>query len=363
MSSETNMNDLEDSKHLREDKILKNWLNKSFIALIAAMALSILFTITLVNAILEFPHVLNTLLIETYPDYGDMWLDPSLQVIEELKPLGFLCFALVIIGIIIGFLTKRVKIAFLSSVTIYLPIFGYFAVSMFAFAGIGILRVIWLPLFGSSIVPWEILTLGDIVLLPFSISIYVIQLFLTEFLEVSVTRELLFDFKVGIGLLCLRLGFVIFLFSSFNWLYAKFSRVEIIDFWLYKYSRHPQYVGLLLASYGMLIHINFLPYARGGYIPAPSLLWLIMALLIVSISLKEELTLFQEQPEEYHAFRQKAPFLFPLPMRISDLFLFPAQKFLKKDWPESNKDIFILMSFYGVILIVSSLIYLPNLLA
>ena len=332
-------------------KNMEDRMNTTVIAGIFALVLSLLFSITFVNATLDLPQLLNSLLFEKFPDYGIMGSEQTFQAFEELKPIGYLCLLIVLIGIIIGFLTKRGKLTFLSSITLYLPIFGHFAATMFAFAGIGILRVIWLPLFDSSLLPIEILTLGDIVFAPFFVLMFFLEYFLTEFLEVSVSRVLLFDFGIGIGLMCIKLGYMIFFFSTFNWLFAKFSRIKIIDFWIYKYSRHPQYVGLLLASYGILIYTSFLPYPKGGYVPPPSFLWLIIALLIIAISLQEELKLSQEYPLEYQTLKEKIPFMIPLPRKISNLFLFPVQKLLKKDKIECTKDIGALMSFYGIILI------------
>ncbi|NIO37088.1 hypothetical protein GTO27_05230, partial [Candidatus Bathyarchaeota archaeon] len=52
---------------------------------------------------------------------------------------------------------------------------------------------------------------------------------------------------------------------------GKFEKRKIYDFWIYKYSRHPQYLGFILWSYGVMLLTALAPVPRGGYQPEPSL--------------------------------------------------------------------------------------------
>ena len=47
-----------------------------------------------------------------------------------------------------------------------------------------------------------------------------------------------------IALIITGLGLLVFSLGVTTWLYGGFKGYKIIDFWIYKYSRHPQYLGL-----------------------------------------------------------------------------------------------------------------------
>jgi hypothetical protein len=64
----------------------------------------------------------------------------------------------------------------------------------------------------------------------------------------------------------MALGLIIFLLGVFTWLYGKFKGIRIIDFWIYRYSRHPQYFGFLLWSYGLTILASTIGAPKGGYV-------------------------------------------------------------------------------------------------
>jgi len=63
-----------------------------------------------------------------------------------------------------GFVIGRRRLTLLGALSLYLPVFGSFAFSMFFLAGTGILRILWLPMLDAS--P-AILKLGGIVYLPY----------------------------------------------------------------------------------------------------------------------------------------------------------------------------------------------------
>ncbi|MEM2224398.1 MAG: isoprenylcysteine carboxylmethyltransferase family protein [Acidilobaceae archaeon] len=63
----------------------------------------------------------------------------------------------------------------------------------------------------------------------------------------------------------------------------------MVDFWTYKYSRHPQYLGFILWSYSLLIFVSSKTYVRGAFTTPPALIWLISSMLIIGIALFEML--------------------------------------------------------------------------
>jgi protein-S-isoprenylcysteine O-methyltransferase Ste14 len=203
---------------------------------------------------------------------------------------------------------------------------------MFFLAGIGVLRVVWLPLLDLS--P-KVLRLGEIVCLP---------------------SWLLFgSLLVPVSCIIMVLGLMVFTLGVFTWLYSKFKGLGIVDFWIYEYSRHPQYLGFLIWSYGLILLTSCINIPRGGCIPPPSFPWLISALAIVGIALHEELTMVKKYGDKYKKYMDKTPFMLPLPKKLSTIITAPVRIVTKKNLPESNKQIIAVLSTYLCILVLLSL--------
>ncbi|MBS7636815.1 DUF1295 domain-containing protein [Candidatus Bathyarchaeota archaeon] len=307
-----------------------------------AVALSILFTVALLYATLSIPTVIHQLLLRIFPDYW--W--PPLEIEEALKPLGYIMFTATLVLILAGFLTQRLKLSTLGSIVSYLPTFGYFASTMFFLAGIGVLRLLWLPLLDLS--P-PILRLGDIVYLPY-FALALLLLPVAWIFHVPVM-----DLNILLSLIIMALGLAIFLIGMFTWLYGKFRGFQIIDFWVYRYSRHPQYLGFLLWSYGLTLLASFFGASKGGYIPPPSLPWLTMALIIVGVALHEEMVMIKKHNNEYMKYRDKTPFMLPVPKHFSNLITAPVRKLLKKERTENGKEIASIIFLYGITLVLLSI--------
>lgn len=140
-------------------------------------ALSATFTIGMLYSTLQLPILVNGLLRETFVDYGLNWGDAE-KFIASIKPIGYLSLAAVAALTVLGFVLRKRKLSFLGSLALYLPTFSYFASTMFFLAGIGVLRILWLPIIEVSPgATWpeklyfakNILELGDIVYLPYDI--------------------------------------------------------------------------------------------------------------------------------------------------------------------------------------------------
>lgn len=262
------------------------------------------------------------------------------------RPVGYACLAVVIALIIVGFTTERRRLSSLGSFAFFLPAFGYFAASMFFLTGIGILRVMWLPFWDSS--P-TLLKLGDISYLPYWIVTYPLILLGLEGKYFWLAGNFLANLIVGLGLL-------IFCVGTFTWFYGKIEKRKIFDFWIYKYSRHPQYLGFILWSYGVMLLTALAPVPFGGYQPEPSLPWLVSALLIICVALTEEITMIKQADEGYLAYRRSAPFMIPLPQFISRIFQAPNRILLNKDFPESGREVLYTFIIYCTILILLSVI-------
>ncbi len=300
------------------------------VAFFVAVLLSILFTVALLYLTLEVPRMVNAWLLKVFPDYWIESEEPK-AIVEVLRPVGCISLIVTVVLMILGFAFKKKWLTNVGSIAFYLPTFGYFAFTMFFLAGIGILRVIWLPLLDLS--P-NILRLGEIVYLPFLIF---------GFLPTLSSYVIIF-----LGLFVLMLGI-------FTWLYSKFNGVEIVDFWIYKYSRHPQYLGFLIWSYGLTLLSGILGAPKGGYIPPPSFPWLISALSTVGITLHEEQIMIKRYGDKYKKYMESTPFMLPLPRRLSTIITSPANMAIKKNWPENKTQTSIVLFIYFCILILLSL--------
>ncbi len=309
----------------------------NFTKLIVAVSLSILLTVTLFYLTFELPLFLDKLLHHYFPDV--FWQsDLREQVINALRPYGYLALIVTLVLIIMGFAIENGRLATLGSIVMYLPTFSYFAHAMFFLAGIGVLRALWLPLLELS--PTT-LKLGCIAYLPFLI------------LKPILKGYSWYGLVMLIALAIMSFGLLIFSLGVTTWLYGKFEGYKIINFWIYKYSRHPQYLGFLLWSYGLLLFISFKPYIRGAFRTPPTLIWLISSMIIVGIALHEEIEMRKKYGEDYINYCKKTPFMIPLPRSLSNIIIAPS-RLLVKGFPRSRRDIAIILTIYTIILIASS---------
>jgi len=309
--------------------------------LVVAVILSILFTLAFFYLTFELPRILDELLHNFFPDV--FWQrELREQVIDAMRPYGYLTLTITLILIVVGFAVKKGYLSILCSITMYLPIFGYFAFAMFFLAGIGVLRVLWLALLEVS--P-TLLKLGYAVYLPFL------------FLKLVPDGYNWYSLVQLIALITTGLGILIFSLGVTTWLYGKFKGYKIADFWIYKYSRHPQYLGFLLWSYGLLLFIGFQPYTKGAFSTPPTLIWLISSIIVIGVALYEELEMRNRFGEEYINYCKKTPFTLPLPKLLSDFIMAPS-KLLIKGPPRNRMDIAIILTVYATILIALSYLLL-----
>lgn len=307
---------------------------------ILAITLSILFTITLFYLTLEFPHILDRILRNYYPDlFGEFEL--IAQMLNSIRPIGYLTLGITIILIVLGFTHRKSYLTIIGTLAIYIPTFGYFAFAMFFLAGIGILRVLWLPLIEYS--P-DILELGNIALTPYII------------LRTHSPWTITFKISLLTALIIIFIGLFIFSFGTTTWLYGKFKGYKIIDFWIYKYVRHPQYLGYITWSYGLLIFIYLKPYVRGAFVTTPSYPWLISALMIIGVALYEEIKMKKVYRENYVDYIKRSSFMMPVPKRLTDFVKLPLK--VRSGEIEELTDIIIILIIYFIIFTILS--YLIN---
>ena len=306
--------------------------------------LALVFTVALTFATVELPRMLTMLFAQVgwIPD-----VNPGMQpeIVEEFmkiaRPIGYVCLAGIVILITAGFITKKKKLSSLGVLFFFLPTFGYFAGSMFFLAGLGILRITWIPLWEFNLV-----NLGDIAYLPYMIPTYLFHL-------------VGLDVRMLLALAVTGLGFFIFLLGAIAWFYGKVEKRETVTFWIYKYSRHPQYLGYIIWSYGVMLQASLAGFSWGGSNPGASLPWLISTLIVVCIALAEEITMSKRDKDTYLKYKESAPFMFPIPKSVASLVTAPVRIIFKKKQPENRKEI---VGTFAVYFLISVLLSLPFIL-
>ena len=151
-----------------------------------------------------------------------------------------------------------------------------------------------------------------------------------------------------------------FFLGTVTWLYGKFERKELIDFWIYRYSRHPQYLGYLIWSYGVMLLASLYgePGLKVAYPPGPSLPWLTSSLIVICIALTEEINMRKTYGESYLKYQGSTPFMFPLPKLVSSATTAPIRILFKRDLPKNGKEVLYTFVIYSVILVLLSLPFL-----
>jgi len=316
-------------------------IGRSRAGLLAGISLlAVVFTVALSFATLQLPIIVGRWLSAYFPDIHPV-IEPE-KVAEFMtiaRPIGYACLGIIAVLIVAGFLTNKRKLSVLGSSAFFLPTFGYFFASMFFLAGLGILRVPFIPLWDPGI---NLMNLGDISYLPYMAVVY-------PFWLGGV------DVRMGVAWVAVGLGLFIFVLGTIAWFYGKTQRRKTVDFWIYRYTRHPQYLGFIIWSYGVMLFAAQQPVPMGGSNPGASLAWLLSSLAIVSIALAEENRMSKHDAEGYSKYRAGAPFLFPIPKRLAAPITFPMRLVLRKDRPETGRELLATFAVYAAVFVLLSL--------
>jgi HEAT repeat protein len=128
--------------------------------------------------------------------------------------------------------------------------------------------------------------------------------------------------------------------------------------WVYRISRHPQYLGWIIWSYGVFLLLLQARYPRRSWGISATLPWLISTMVIIGVAMLEEVNMRRRHGEEYETYRRSAPFLFPVPRFVEKAFALPFRILFKKARPERGREVAIVLTLYTALLIgASSLFY------
>jgi protein-S-isoprenylcysteine O-methyltransferase Ste14 len=255
---------------------------------------------------------------------------------RHIRMIGYGCFTLMIVLAITGLVTHKKGLASLGSLGFILAIYAYFVIHMSFLAGLGILSALWLPFWG------KLVHLGDIAYLPYMILVYPFSM-------------LGIDIRIDLAGLLISLGLLIFILGVVAWFYARFLHKGTADFWIYRFTRHPQYLGWIVWSYGLMLRASLshgIALQEGN--PGASFPWVVSTLIIICIALSEEVRMGREHGSEYERYRTSAAFMLPLPGLFSQLLAMPFKLILRKDRPEKGWDLLWAFVIYlGVVMMFS----------
>jgi protein-S-isoprenylcysteine O-methyltransferase Ste14 len=256
---------------------------------------------------------------------------------NHVRVIGYFCIVLIILLTLVGLITGKKKLASLGSIGFILPIYAYFVLHMSFLAGLGIITALWIPFWGNLV------KLGDIAYLPYMILVYPFSVVGMDI------RRFLAAFFSSLGLLIFTLGVL-------AWFYARMQKKDTADFWIYRFTRHPQYLGWIVWSYGLMLrvalrHDTLLQNTN----PGASLPWMISTLIIICVALSEEIHMHQHHGATYEYYSGQAPFMLPLPRFLSQLISAPFRLILKKNRPETRWDLLWTFMIYLVGMMLLSL--------
>ena len=315
--------------------------------------LAIIFTVGLTFATVELPYRIDQILQDNVatPDF-DSQVDETSRLQTELfidhynlRETGYISFTVMILLLIIGFSTRRTGLAAAGAFTFMLPVFAQFAGVMFFLSGLGVLNVLWLPLLDIS---FDLQRLGMVIHAPYDFLIW-----LSGKANITSYWYIVYFFIGG--------GLLIFFLGTCAWLSARAGRKQVADFWIYRFSRHPQYAGWIMWSYGVYLLQFRMLYPKRSWGISGSLPWLLSTMFIIGVAMAEEIRMVRLHGEEYEKFRRSTPFLFPMPRFLRRLFATPQKVIFKKDLPGRRREIMAVLSIYTAILLgISALFYMDG---
>lgn len=303
-----------------------------------SVGFSALFSLTIVYASMEIIKIINELMLGFIPDCVLLSDFPRCQELESgLRVFGYIGLMVIFIIVSAGFLLNKVKLPLLGSLALYLPTIGYFAFTMFFLAGVGVLRLLWLPFTDSEV----FMRLGLITYAP----VWMINAIIKWITEL-VVPELSGDFFVPVCFSFMMVGLTVFFLGVVSWVNDKLQKRSLSVRGIYKFSRHPQYLGFIIWSYGFLSLASVVEGGRGWSPPAPGLPWLLSTAIILSVALIEEVELRNKLGNKYISYSERTPFIILMPKILRRVVTYPARILIGKEVPTTRREVFILACTY-----------------
>lgn len=320
-------------------------------ALLTAVLIGIagIFTVGLTFATVELPYLLDGLLqsavrIPGFDSQADGFslLKTELYISHyRLRLIGYVCFSLTVFLIVAGFTTRRHGAAAVGAIALMLPVFAQFAAVMFFLAGLGMLNVLWLPVLDIS---FRVQELGAVIRAPYQVWSWLFRLVGANGYWPAVY-------------LCIGGGLLIFFLGTLTWLRSRTRHQAIANDWLYRCSRHPQYLGWILWSYGTYLLLLQARYPKRSWGIAADLSWLLATMVLIGVAMLEEVAMRHRHGAVYEEYCRRTPFLIPLPQPVRRLFALPCRMLFDKDAPERRGEVAVVVSLYTLLLVGASVTF------
>jgi protein-S-isoprenylcysteine O-methyltransferase Ste14 len=318
-------------------KLLKN---------IGLFLLALVFSIGLMFAFTEIPVLLDRWMQSAI---GTPHSDPAndakrIELFYEaysIRLVGYISLGIILALIVLGFSTKKTGLAWLGGVVLFLPVFATFAHSMFYLAGLGLFNVLLFPFLDISL---ALVDLGKIVLVPYWLLMAFFRLFNWY------AHDFLAYFFMGTGAF-------LFVWGVFVWFQARSGKKKVASSWIYRFSRHPQYLGWILWSYGLMLYGPTLNQMKKSWGWSGTLPWLLSTMVIIGICMLEEIHMKKIAGKNYEEYRDKTPFLFPIPRFLKQIFTAPMRWVIRKKRPSNRKEVGLTVVSYTFLFILLSLFW------
>ena len=302
------------------------------------------FTVALTFATIQLPRTVSAVLLDILGPAGET-IDYSTGLSESylgsfhIRTIGYVSLLLIAILIGIGLFTERRRWAAAGATVLFLPVFSHFALSMSMLAGLGLLRVAWLPIIDHFPI---LLRLGDVAYVPYLVTVYGAAL-----AGIDIRTPFIYGLIGG--------GILLFAAGAFAWFQTRFQGRAVADMGIYRFSRHPQYAGWIVWSYALMIYVARLRGPRIQWSVESTFPWIVSALILICVALKEEISMRRDQGVLYQQYLSRTHFLLPIPKILSRIVSAPMRVFVRKNMPETGWDVVVVFVAYTGIAILTSL--------
>jgi len=257
---------------------------------------------------------------------------------DPITIFGNVILILILITAVIGIVRKRYYASVLSAVVYFTPTLFVFVTRMsILFTGLEILSFLIVYSFKEyrilGIFMYKLFNVGQVFLVPYWLAI---TAYASEggriWANIEQVRDIYGSIFIIVGLLVLFLGVA-------AWLNTKYMGRRLVDSGIYRLTRHPQYLGYILWSYGMLIlsTYNQAPWRQPIEI---TLNWFVSSLILVGLALVEEINLRLDDGLNYVEYAKRVSFMFPLPRLVRRVVSTPFRIIWGSDCPENLRMVF-----------------------
>jgi len=157
----------------------------------------------------------------------------------------------------------------------------------------------------------------------------------------------------AIGIVLIVVGIVMFLAAYLHYLSRR--KAGVVKTGLYSVVRHPQYLGIILATFGLFLFRrptdawpSPLPGTFVHWMPMEIIAWLTLVFLYVLLANSEEKYLQRKHGEDFLSYKREVPFILPiLPPNVSEWLP------IKVPTSGSGRVIFLLSIYLSMVIITA----------